>query len=85
LEKRDFVRRGDVSNWLTSEAFDPKEPRSLEAEAALGEALGLVRRTPRPSLKEFEKVDEKLRRVLGDIDPFWIRWSHHLEQMRGDA
>ena len=38
LEKRDFVRRGDVSNWLTSEAFDLKEPRSIEAEEALAKA-----------------------------------------------
>jgi hypothetical protein len=85
LEKRNFVRRGDVSNWLTSEAFDLKEPRSLQAEVAVGEALGLLRKTPRPPLGEFEKVDKKLRGVLGDIDPFWIRWSHHLDQMRGEA
>jgi hypothetical protein len=85
LEKRDFVRRGDVSNWLTSEAFDLREPRSLEAEKALGKALVLLRKTPRPPLEDFEKVDKELRGVLGDIDPFWIRWSHHLEQMRGEA
>jgi hypothetical protein len=85
LEKRGFVRRGDVSNWLTSEAFDLKEPRSIEAEEALGEAQGLLRKTPRPPLEEFERVDTRLRGVLGDIDPFWIRWSYHLEQMRGEV
>jgi hypothetical protein len=83
LRKRDFVRLGDVSNWLTSEAFDLKEPRSLEAEEALGEALELLRRSPKPTLAEFETVDQKLRSVLGDIDPFWIRWSYHLDQLRG--
>jgi hypothetical protein len=85
LQKRDFVRHGDVSNWLTSEAFDLKEPRSLEAEQALGEALELLRKTKKPPLEDFEKVDKKLRGVLGDIDPFWIRWSHHLDQMRSEA
>jgi hypothetical protein len=85
LQKRAFVRRGDVSNWLTSEAFDLKEPRSLEAEHALGEALELARRAPKPSLEEFESVDRKLRGVLGDIDPFWVRWSYLMEQMRGEA
>ena len=25
LQKRNFVRHGDISNWLTSEAFDLKE------------------------------------------------------------
>jgi predicted ATPase len=83
LRKRDFVRLGDVSNWLTSKAFDLKEPRSLEAEEAIGEALELLRRSPQPTLAEFETVDQKLRSVLGDIDPFWIRWSYHLDQLRG--
>jgi AAA domain, putative AbiEii toxin, Type IV TA system len=83
LRRREFVRRGDVSNWLTSEAFDLKEPRSIEAEEALDEAKELLRRPSKPTLAEFEKVDQKLRNVLGDVDPFWIRWSYHLDQMRG--
>ena len=29
LEKRHFVRHGDVSNWLTSEAFDLKESSKM--------------------------------------------------------
>ena len=85
LKKCEFVRRGDVSNWLTSEAFDLKEPRSIEAEEALEEAKELLRRTSKPTLEEFEKVDQKLRRVLGDVDPFWIRWSYHLDQLRGEG
>ena len=42
--RQTFVRRGDVSRWLTSEAFDLKEARSLEAEHAIVEALALVRK-----------------------------------------
>jgi predicted ATPase len=80
-----FRRVGDVNSWLTSSVFDLSEPRGLEAEEALGEALALLRKSPRPPLEDFERVDQRLRDVLGDIDPFWVRWSHHLEQMRGEA
>src|SRR5471030_2115175 len=38
LTQREFIRRGDISHWLTSNAFDFKEARSLEAENAIGEA-----------------------------------------------
>jgi hypothetical protein len=82
LRKRTFVRHGDVSRWLTSDAFDLRQPTSLEAEEALDKALELLRRTPRPSLKEFETVDSQLREVLGDTDPFWVRWSQNLDRMR---
>jgi hypothetical protein len=85
LKEFPFHRLGDVNRWLTSSVFDLPEPRALEAEEALGEALGLLRRSPRPPREEFEKVDRKLRGLLGDIDPFWIRWSRHMEQMRGEG
>ena len=85
LKEFPFRRLGDVNRWLTSSVFDLAEPRGLEAEQAIGEALGLLGRTPRPSLEEFEAVDRKLRQTLGDVDPFWIRWSYHLDQMRGKA
>jgi len=42
LEKKDYVRRGDISNWLTSDAFDLKEARSLPAEEAITAALALL-------------------------------------------
>jgi hypothetical protein len=82
LRKRAFVRHGDVSRWLTSDAFDFRQPTSLEAEEALDKALELLRRIPRPSLKEFETVDSQLRKVLGDTDPFWVRWGQNLERLR---
>ena len=55
----------------------------LEAELALGKALALLRETPEAPLAEFENVDRNLRSVLGDNDPFWIRWSQNLETLRG--
>jgi hypothetical protein len=74
LEKRDFVRHGDVSNWLTSEAFDLKEPRSIEAEEAITKALSLAK-MPAPSRKQINEVDRLLRDSLSDVDRFWVRWT----------
>ncbi len=86
VELRQFPWRrvGDVNNWLTSTAFDLSEPRGVEAEETLEEAKARLRRPSKPTLAEFEKVDQKLRGVLGDVDPFWIRWSYHLDRMRGE-
>jgi len=84
LRRRIFVRHGDVSNWLTSEAFDLKSARSLEAEAAIEQARALLRRTPPPTLKEAKAVDTALRQAaLPDIDPFWVRWGQFMEDLGG--
>ena len=83
LRQFPWRRVGDVNSWLTSTVFDLSEPRGIEAEEALEDAKELLRRSAKPALREFEEVDQELRKVLSDIDPFWIRWSYHLEQMRG--
>jgi len=36
-------------------------------------------------LETVAAVDEALRSVLGDIDPFWVRWSAFVERKRGGA
>jgi hypothetical protein len=77
LQKREFVRRGDVSSWLTSEAFGLKEPMSIEAEEAITRALTLLRRDAAPSTKEIDDVDRLLRKSLSDVDRFWVRWSQY--------
>ena len=77
-------RVGQVDHWLTSTVFDLAEPRSVEAEEAMVKALELLRRVPAPTLQEFVSVDEELRKVLGETDRFWVRWSFHLEKMRGE-
>jgi len=83
LRKRDFVRLGDVSNWLTSEAFDLRIPRSVEAEEAMGKALDLLARPEPHSAPEVREVDEALRGVLPDVDRFWVRWSAFAEEVLG--
>ncbi|WP_258005641.1 AAA family ATPase [Castellaniella caeni] len=75
LRKREYFRRGEIDNWLTSPAFDLKEPRgSVEAEDAIQEALALARQ-PAPSTAEIRRVDLRLQAVLGDTDRFWVRWT----------
>lgn len=82
LRRREYVRHGDVSNWLTSEAFDLKSARSIEAEQAIEQARELLRRKDPPAEQEARAVDEALRRAaLPDIDPFWVRWSAFMEKL----
>lgn len=74
LRKREFVRRGDASAWLRSEAFDLKEAGSLEAEQAISQALALAV-AAKPSKQEIDRIDQMLRETLGSTDRFWARWE----------
>lgn len=75
LRKREYSRRGEINNWLTSPAFDLKEPRgSIEAENAIQAALALVRQRS-PDQASVQHIDTQLRSALGDTDRFWVRWS----------
>jgi len=79
LKRRQFVNRGDVSNWLTSDAFDLKQARSKEAEEAMEQAFAVLR-DPKPTRRAVEDADSALRNArLPDIDPFWVRWSYFVE------
>jgi hypothetical protein len=82
LAKRQFVRRGTAGRWLTSQAFDlTSEGRSLEAEAAIAAAEGLldrIRTTGDWPEDEIRKATDALGAVLPDIDPFWVRWMSHV-------
>jgi hypothetical protein len=82
LRKRPYVRLGEVGNWLTSEAFDLAEPRSLEGERAVRTAQDLLG-AKNPSLDQLEAADKQLREAgLPDIDPFWVRWDYFVQQAR---
>jgi hypothetical protein len=73
LHKRDFEKHGDVTNWLTSEAFDLGSGRSSEAEALLKEASALINDSKTTPAK-VEKTLQKLLAALGPKDPFLFRW-----------
>jgi hypothetical protein len=80
LRKRPFVRHGEVGNWLVSEAFDLKEPRSLEGEQAIAAALAVLDEATPPA-KTIQDADQGLRKAgLPDIDPFWVQWGYFKEQ-----
>ena len=82
LRKRTYVRLGEVGNWLTSEAFDLAEPRSLDGERALRAALNVLQ-AKAPTLDDIEAVDKQLHEAgLPDIDPFWVRWDYFVEEAK---
>lgn len=79
LRKRPFVPHGDVSNWLTSNAFDLHHSRSDEAEKAIDLALAVLR-DRNSSRERVEEADRALAAArLPDLDPFWIRWRHFVQ------
>lgn len=83
LRRRPFVAHGDASNWLTSEAFDLGEARSLEAETALETARAVLRQ-PRPTLQDANAATKALAAAgIPDIDPFWVRWTTFVESLGG--
>lgn len=73
LTRRDFELHGDVSNWLTSEAFDLGSARSLESEQLLKEASGLLDKSDVNSSK-VEGMTARLAAALNPKDSFLFRW-----------
>jgi hypothetical protein len=79
IHKVPWRKRGEAGNWLTSEAFGLKSSRSLEAETLLEKANEAMN-SPNFSATEAKKLDTELRQLLGDTDPFWMRWRFIGEQ-----
>lgn len=84
LSEFPWSRRGDANAWLTSSVFDLAEPRSIEAEEAMKDALELLR-CSEPSKEAVETVDGKLRAALGDTDRFWVRWTQFVRDRETPA
>ena len=82
LEKRPYVRHGDATDWLTSEAFDLKQARSLEAEEAITQALALSS-SDSPDKESIERIDALLSNALSDIDRFLVALDCVSAQHRG--
>lgn len=74
-----------MNRWLTSDVFELRAATSREVERALGEAAELLR-ADNPAPERVRKVDSELSKLLLEMDPFFIRWSHymspHLERAR---
>lgn len=80
LTKRTYVPRGEIGNWLVSEAFDLKEPRSLEGEQAIVAAQAVLDASA-PTAEAVRDADKGLRQAgLPDIDPFWVSWGYFMQK-----
>jgi hypothetical protein len=88
LRNRKFSSHGTAGRWLTSEAFDLRsEGRAPEIEKLLERATQVLS-NEHVDLEKARKLDQRLREVLGDTDPFWTRWRFVGEQrgwLRSDA
>jgi len=73
LTRREFERRGDVTNWLTSEAFDLPSGRSPQYAKLLEEASELLDKKDVVQ-QEATEMDRRLREALSPTDPFLFRW-----------
>ncbi len=73
LTRRQYTRKGGARSWLTSEAFDMKSGYSIEAESALDDAARALS-DEQLSNAEAAALEQRLRAVLSDTDPFWMRW-----------
>ncbi len=74
-----FVRYGSIDAWLTSEVFDLRHARSLEAEKAIEDAKTLQRQK-NPKREDVARVSQELIKTLTPEDEFWSRWLYFAEQ-----
>lgn len=81
LERDAWHKRGDASDWLTSDVFDLHTSRNLDAETALEEAARALS-DPGFNTEKALKLQAKLVKVLPDTDPFWARW-HYVGERKG--
>jgi hypothetical protein len=79
LTQQQFIRQGDIRAWLTSEAFDMKSGYSLEAERVLEDAAQALSGETF-GRDDAKAMDQRLREVLSETDPFWMRWRFVAEK-----
>jgi hypothetical protein len=77
LKEYPWTKYGDATGWLTSDIFDLKEARSVEAERAIKAAYDFMagRKGELPRELRTEKaIHRELTRLLPAHDPFWAQW-----------
>jgi AAA domain, putative AbiEii toxin, Type IV TA system len=79
FSERPFVRHGSIDAWLTSDIFDLRHARSLDAERAIEKAKALQRQED-PSANEIQAVSNELVESLSSDDEFWPRWLYFAER-----
>ena len=76
-ERKDFTKKGDVSKWLLSDAFDLESTRSNRSQEVLSEAQRLMD-CPSFDEKAVRQIQERLEEALPSRDSFWLRWNVYL-------
>jgi hypothetical protein len=81
LDEVRWTKYGSFDNWLTSDLFELRQARSLEAESLIEAARALMDATT-PKSGSVKQLSEKLEVALAPDDDFWPRWLHFAE-MKG--
>jgi hypothetical protein len=79
LKELQFVRYGAIDSWLTSEVFELRHARSLEAERLIEKAKALQKQE-HPKVEDVQRVSQELMKTLASGDEFWPRWVYFAEQ-----
>ncbi len=79
LDRKDFVRRGTVDSWLTSDTFGLDHARSGLAARAIEDAKQL-QESDEPSPDRVREVNARLIKALASDDDFWPRWRYFARQ-----
>ncbi|MBQ7608164.1 MAG: AAA family ATPase [Desulfovibrionaceae bacterium] len=79
LDRRSFFPMGSADAWLKSAAFNLESAYSLEAEAVIALAREALANEDY-DLAKAQELDDRLREVLPNFDPFWLRWRYVAEK-----
>lgn len=80
VHKDVFRIRGDASAWLTAhDVFGLPSSRARDVEKILEEASRAMTE-PDFDANGARELDHKLRKILGQLDPFWVRWRYVAEK-----
>ncbi len=80
LESRPLFHYGDANRWLTGNAFDLKYPVSEELESVLTQVESMMRNTESIDRTKWFEMDSRLKEMLSESDPFWIRWRYFFDK-----
>lgn len=75
LNKRPWVKHGDASDWLVSDAFDLGGAGAVEREQAL-ERAAQVLADENFDPQKARALHDELKALLPETDPFWMRWRY---------
>jgi predicted ATP-binding protein involved in virulence len=81
LRQREFEKRGDANNWLTSDAFDLSSSRPVEYEELTKKASDLLE-NPETTPQKIKETYQMLIKALNPKDSFLFSWRY-IAQKKG--